>query len=76
MVSVCDAYQRELEAKQETEKQRDEVRAALEEHRSKAFPGYERAINGYLEKFNAGFRLSEFTYANTSEAARPVRITS
>ena len=64
MVSVCDAYQRELEAKQETEKQRDEVRAALEEHRSKAFPGYERAINGYLGKFNAGFRLSEFTYAN------------
>ena len=64
MVSVCGAYQRELEAKQETEQQRDEVRAALEEHRSKAFPVYEKAINGYLGKFNAGFRLSEFTFAN------------
>lgn len=48
-----------------TERQRDETRAALEQHRTAVFPGYQTAINVYLARFNAGFRLDQMTHANT-----------
>ena len=41
------------------------VRAALERHRTTIFPGYQTAINLYLQRFNAGFRLDSVTSANT-----------
>jgi hypothetical protein len=48
-----------------TEKQRRQARADLEQHRTQVFPGYQTAINVYLSKFNAGFRLDSVAYANT-----------
>lgn len=63
--AACDAYLQERSAKQATEQQRDQARAALEQHRTQAFPGYQTAINVYLARFNAGFRLDSVTYANT-----------
>lgn len=62
---LCEEYLREREAKEATERQRDETRAALEQHRTAVFPGYQTAINVYLARFNAGFRLDQMTYANT-----------
>ena len=40
-------------------------KAVLEQHRAQVFPGYQTAINLYLARFNAGFRLDSVTYANT-----------
>jgi wobble nucleotide-excising tRNase len=37
----------------------------LEQHRTSVFPGYQTAINLYLSRFNAEFRLDSVTYANT-----------
>lgn len=63
--ALCDLYLQERAAKDATELQRDQAKAALEQHRASAFPGYETAINLYLARFNAGFRLGSVTYANT-----------
>jgi wobble nucleotide-excising tRNase len=61
----CDEYLQERTAKEATERQRDQAKAALEQHRTQVFPGYQTAINLYLARFNAGFRLDSVTYANT-----------
>jgi len=63
--ALCDEYLRERTTKETTEQERDQTRATLEQRRAEVFPGYETAINLYLSKFNAGFRLGSVTYANT-----------
>jgi wobble nucleotide-excising tRNase len=63
--ALCDEYLGERAAKEATEQRRDQTRAALEQHRTRVFPGYQTAINLYLPRFNAGFRLDSVTYANT-----------
>ncbi|MCX6842659.1 MAG: AAA family ATPase [candidate division WOR-3 bacterium] len=62
---LCDDYLRERAAKEITEGLRDQTRAQLEQLRTTVFPGYQTAINLYLSRFNAGFRLDSVTYANT-----------
>lgn len=62
---LCDEYLQERAAKEVTEQERDQARMALEQHRTTVFPGYQTAINLYLQRFNAGFRLGSVTYANT-----------
>lgn len=62
---LCDDYLRERAAKVATERLRDQARVDLEQHRTTVFPGYQTAINLYLPRFNAGFRLDSVTYANT-----------
>lgn len=61
----CDEYLQERTAKQATERQRDQTKTVLEQHRTQVFPGYQTAINLYLARFNAGFRLDSVTYADT-----------
>ena len=61
---LCADYLAEKEAKADTERQRDEVRAELDQHRATAFPAFQTAINLYLQRFNAGFRLGSVTPAN------------
>lgn len=53
----CDDYQAEKAAKQATEIGRDNARVAMDNYRQNIFPAYEVAINNYLGRFNAGFRL-------------------
>jgi wobble nucleotide-excising tRNase len=62
---LCDEYLQECEAKARTVRQQDEAKAALEQHRTAVFPGYQTAINIYLSRFNAHFRLDSVSYANT-----------
>lgn len=63
--ALCDDYLRERATKGATERLRDQARADLEQHRTTVFPGYQTAINLYLSRFNAGFRLDSVTYADT-----------
>ncbi|SPU45122.1 Uncharacterized protein conserved in bacteria [Brevundimonas diminuta] len=55
--AACDAYVAEKAAKAATEQARDAARAALDQYRDVVFPAYGQAINDYLGRFNAGFRL-------------------
>jgi wobble nucleotide-excising tRNase len=64
-VSLCDEYLRERVAKEATERERDQTKTMLEQYRASVFPGYQNAINLYLPRFNAGFRLDSVTFANT-----------
>lgn len=63
--AACDAYVAEKSAKTESERQRNAARAALDQYRTAIFPAYERAINDYLGRFNAGFRLGAVGSVNT-----------
>jgi wobble nucleotide-excising tRNase len=63
--AACDAYVAEKEAKAESERLRNEARTALDQYRTAIFPAYEQAINDYLGRFNAGFRLGAVGSVNT-----------
>ena len=61
---LCSAYLAEKALKVQTEGLRDQARAALDHYRQQVFPAYEAAINGYLGRFNAGFRLDAVNSVN------------
>lgn len=63
--ALCDAYLAEVAAKAATERLRAQARAALDQYRTTIFPTYETAINEYLRRFNAGYRLQSLTSQNT-----------
>lgn len=60
----CEEYLVEKAAKQATETARDNARTALDNYRQNIFPSYEAAINNYLGRFNAGFRLGGVSPVN------------
>lgn len=60
----CDAYLTEKAAKKATEELRKQTRSQLTEYRERIFPAYEQAINEYLQKLGAGFRLGEVQSVN------------
>jgi wobble nucleotide-excising tRNase len=61
----CVAYRGEKEAKSRTEGERDAAKAAVDSYRTSVFPASQTAINVYLRRFNAGFRLDNVTSTNT-----------
>lgn len=65
IAALCDDYLRERGAKAVTERLRDQAKAGLEQHRTTVFPGYQTAINLYLQRFNAGFRLDSVVSTDT-----------
>jgi wobble nucleotide-excising tRNase len=64
MVTLCDDYLAEKAAKTATETLRTQARTALDQYRQTIFPAYETAINTYLQRFNAGFRLDSVASTN------------
>ncbi|QHP70448.1 hypothetical protein EI171_26055 [Bradyrhizobium sp. LCT2] len=62
---LCDAYLTEKVAKTATEQRRRAARTALDQHRQAAFPAYGIAINDFLQRFNANFRVGPVDPANT-----------
>lgn len=64
IVPVCDAYLNERNAKIAEEASRDAARIALDNYRMNIFPTYQDAINEYLRRFNASFRLTGVTSQN------------
>lgn len=69
IAALCSAYLNEKEAKAQTERERAEARAALDEYKATAFPASQTAVNVYLRRFNAGFRLDSVT--STPTRGRP-----
>ena len=65
VVHRCDAYLQEKGDKAETEQLRNQSRADLDQYREGIFPAFEIAINNYLRKFAASFRLREVQSINT-----------
>lgn len=62
---LCNAYLAEKAAKAATEQRRRAARTALDQHRQAAFPAYGIAINDFLQRFNANFRVGPVDPANT-----------
>lgn len=65
ILSHCDNYLTEKAAKTATEALRAQARAALHQYRQQIFPAFETAINDYLRRFGASFRLGEVQSVNT-----------
>ncbi|WP_249142964.1 AAA family ATPase [Bradyrhizobium liaoningense] len=63
--ALCTDYLTEKAAKTATESLRRQARTALDNYRQNIFPAYEAAINTYLQRFNAGFRLASVSPMNT-----------
>jgi len=63
--ALCTEYLQEKVAKAATQALRDQARIALDGYRTTVFPAYEAAINEYLRRFNAGFRLDTVASANS-----------
>lgn len=63
--ALCQDYIESRNAKAVTEGERDAVRGELETYREIEFPRYQNAINEYLNRFGAGYRISRVTPANT-----------
>lgn len=61
----CDRYLTEKAAKTATEARRAQARAALDQYRQQIFPQFEAAINDYLRRFGASFRIGEVQSVNT-----------
>jgi len=61
---LCKDYLDEKAAKTATEASREQARAALDQYRRDIFPAYEQAVNEYLRRFNAGFRLGSVVSVN------------
>lgn len=62
---LCNDYSNAKLAKAATEQLRDTARAALDQYRTTAFPGYQAAINIYLTRFNTGFQVDRVTSTDT-----------
>jgi hypothetical protein len=62
---LCDAYLAEKAGKSATEQRRRAARTALDQHRQAAFPAYGIAINDFLQRFNASFRVGPVDAVNT-----------
>lgn len=65
IAAACAAYLAEKEAKARTESERETATLALDQYRTEAFPASQTAINVYLRRFNAGFRLDSVTSTST-----------
>ncbi|MFT9347601.1 MAG: AAA family ATPase [Gluconobacter japonicus] len=61
---LCQAYLDEKAAKLVTEGLRDKARDALDNYRQNIFPIYQQAINDYLQRFGAGFRVDAVNSVN------------
>ena len=61
---LCTEYLEEKEAKAQTERARDDARSALSNYRAKVFPALQEAVNTYLPRFNAGFRIAKLAPTN------------
>ncbi len=64
VAAMCDDYLRERTTKAGTEALRDAARTALDQYRNVVFPAYQDAINIYLTRLNAGFRLDSVASVN------------
>ncbi len=62
---LCNEYLAERQAKTDTEARRAVARDALDNYRQNIFPRYQAAINDYLQRFGAGFRLQDMESVNT-----------
>jgi wobble nucleotide-excising tRNase len=64
IVVLCKEYTDEKSAKAITEGHREVGRAALDHYRQQISPAYETAINDFLSRFNASFRLGKMKSVN------------
>jgi hypothetical protein len=62
--AACRAFTVETTAKAATQAALTQARDALDQYRVTVFPAYETAINTYLQRFGAGFRLGSVTSVN------------
>ena len=61
---LCVDYLKEKKRKEASDTARMKARESLHQYRNGVFPQLQDGVNKYLARFNAGFRLSNFTPSN------------
>ncbi len=64
IAALCNEYLAEKEDKAKTAALREQARADLDKYRTGIFPKYQQAVNDYLGRFNAGFRIDSIKSVN------------
>jgi wobble nucleotide-excising tRNase len=62
---LCASYLHEKSEKAKTAADQDKARGELDHYRTSVFPAYQGAVNDYLQRFNAGFRIGSVAPAHT-----------
>jgi wobble nucleotide-excising tRNase len=65
VAQVCQAYQNAVIAKAGLEQRKETARQQLDLHCRELLKTYEQSINGYLDQFNAGFRITNTRHLYT-----------
>lgn len=65
VVQACKAYQDSLAVKTVLEQQKENTKEKLDQYCQSILQTYERAINTYLDQFNAGFRITNSRHLYT-----------
>jgi len=65
LTQLCNEYLAAKADKVVAEQEREDAKAALDQHRNTIFPSYQNAINHYLECLNAGFRVDRVMPTDT-----------
>jgi len=65
VVAACQAYQDALNTKAELEQRKETTRDQLDQYCRDLLRTYEQSINGYLDQFNAGFRITNTRHLYT-----------
>lgn len=66
---VCNLFLKEKSRKLKTEENRERLKAELDQYQKDIFPKFNLAINDYLRKFGANFRLEEMSASSTRGGA-------
>ena len=69
IVPLCERYIAEKTAKARTERARQAARKLLDDHRGSAFSAYGAAINDFLQRLNASFRIGPVDPVNTRQGS-------
>jgi len=57
VAQACHEFQSAVEAKEKLVKEKEAAKRQLDEYCENVLPGYEKAINNYLDQFHTGFRI-------------------
>jgi wobble nucleotide-excising tRNase len=70
--ALCSDHARVTAEKQKIDALRVDVRARLDQHTADVIRPYEQRINGYLDTFNAGFRIAQIRHSYPGGAAASI----
>ncbi|MFC4350372.1 AAA family ATPase [Fodinicurvata halophila] len=55
---ICDLYVQKNSEKRQQDEEKEQLRSRIDDHTNRIISTYQQSINNYLDRFNAGFRIT------------------